>query len=118
MIFETERLLVRVLDKGDRDAFFDMMGNPKVMNLIPRPVMTREESDDFLNKLMFSKAFDIDKQVSAIVEKKSSNFIGLCAFLKKLYFPLFGFNFICYPLFSRARFFRNIKIYSVRECLA
>ncbi len=82
MIFETERLLVRVLDKGDRDAFFDMMGNPKVMNLIPRPVMTREESDDFLNKLMFSKAFDIDKQVSAIVEKKSSNFIGLCAFLK------------------------------------
>lgn len=82
MIFETERLLVRALHLSDSDAFFDMMGNPNVMNPIPRPAMSRLESDAFLNKVMQSKTFNLDKEVRAIVEKKSNNFIGLCAFLK------------------------------------
>jgi len=82
MIFETDRLSIRELHIGDSDAFFDMMGNPNVMNPIPRPAMTRLKSDDFLNKLISSKTFNLDKQVRAIVDKKSNNFIGLCAFLK------------------------------------
>ena len=82
MIFETERLSVRMLSILDTEAFFDMMGNPNVMNPIPRPVMTRTESDAFLNKALSSKTFNSDKQVRAIVEKKSNSFIGLCAYLK------------------------------------
>jgi len=82
MIFETERLTVRILNSTDAVPFFDMMGNPHVMNPIPRPVMTQAESDAFLNKLISSKTFNSDKQVLAIVEKKSNCFIGLCAYLK------------------------------------
>ena len=82
MIFETERLTIRTLILQDSEAFFDMMRNPNVMNPIPRPVMTKTESDAFLEKLISSKNFNIDKQVRAIVEKKSNEFIGLCAFLK------------------------------------
>jgi len=82
MIFETERLTVRALTPQDADPFFDMMGNKNVMDPIPRPVMSRTESDAFLEKVVSSKAFNTDKQVRAIVEKKSNSFIGLCAYLK------------------------------------
>ena len=82
MIFETERLTVRILTPLDTDPFFDMMSNPNVMDPIPRPVMKRAESDAFLDKLISSKTFNSDKQVRAIVEKKSNCFIGLCAYLK------------------------------------
>jgi len=82
MIFETERLTVRVLHFQDTDSFFDMMGNPNVMNPIPRPIMTRAESDVFLSKLTSAKNDSSYKDVWAIVEKKSNSFIGLCAYLK------------------------------------
>lgn len=82
MIFETERLSIRMLSTQDTEAFFDMMGNTNVMSPIPRPVMSRTESDAFLERVIFSKNFNTDKQVRAIVEKKSNQFIGLCAFLK------------------------------------
>jgi RimJ/RimL family protein N-acetyltransferase len=82
MILETERLTVRKVNLKDTEAFFDMMGNPNVMNPIPRPIMTRVESDAFLNKLISDETFNSDKQVRAIVEKKSNCFIGLCAYLK------------------------------------
>jgi len=82
MIFETERLTVRILNSQDADSFFDMMGNSNVMNPIPRPIMTRVESDTFLDKVISDETFNSDKQVRAIVEKKSSSFIGLCAYLK------------------------------------
>jgi len=82
MIFETERLTVRILSPEDIDPFFDMMRNPNVMNPIPRPVMTRTESDAFLDKLISVKIDSPYKNVWAIVEKKSNSFIGLCAYLK------------------------------------
>ncbi|NQY28808.1 MAG: GNAT family N-acetyltransferase [Flavobacteriaceae bacterium] len=82
MIFETERLTVRILISQDADPFFDMMSNPNVMDPIPRPVMKRAESDAFLDKLISAKADSSYKNVWAIVEKKSNFFIGLCAYLK------------------------------------
>ncbi|PHS10722.1 MAG: hypothetical protein COA88_00085 [Kordia sp.] len=82
MIFETERLTIRILTPQDIDPFFDMMSNPNVMDPIPRPVMTRAESDAFLDKLISGKADSPYKNVWAIVEKKSNSFIGLCAYLK------------------------------------
>jgi len=82
MIFETERLSIRLLSTHDSKAFFDMMGNPNVMNPIPQKVMTRLESDMVLEKFTPPQITDLDKQVWAIVEKESTIFIGLCAFLK------------------------------------
>ena len=82
MIFETERLHVRKVSLEDKDAFFDLMSNPNVMNPIPRPVMTKNESDAFLNKLLHATLNDSFAEVWSIVEKKSNTYIGLCAFLK------------------------------------
>lgn len=80
MIFETERLIIRALKTTDSAAFFDMMGNPNVMNPIPQKVMTKAESDSKLYELMtFEKASN--KKVWSLIEKKSTNFIGICGLL-------------------------------------
>ncbi len=81
-IFETERLLIRTLKKDDSDDYFDMMGNPNVMNPIPRDVMTREESNDHLNNFLNTEHTASDRKVWAIELKSENKFIGLCAFLK------------------------------------
>lgn len=79
MIFETKRLVARLLKIDDKDDYFDMMGNFNVMSLIPRNVMTSYESDKHLKGLIDNYP---EKLVWAIEEKKSANFIGLCALLK------------------------------------
>ena len=82
MIFETDRLIVRQLQESDRGAYFDMMGNPNVMNPIPRDVMTREESNNHLNNFLNTEQKKTDKKVWAIQLKSENEFIGLCAFLE------------------------------------
>jgi RimJ/RimL family protein N-acetyltransferase len=81
-IFQTERLLIRTLKKEDTDDYFDMMGNPKVMNAIPRVAMSREESNDHLNNFLHTEHTSSDRKVWAIELKSENKFIGLCAFLK------------------------------------
>lgn len=81
-IFETERLLIRTLMEDDSEDYFDMMGNPNVMNPIPRKVMTREESNDHLNNFLNAEHTKSDRKVWAIELKSENKFIGLCAFLK------------------------------------
>lgn len=81
-IFQTERLLIRTLRKDDTDDYFDMMGNPNVMNPIPRDVMTREESNKHLNNFLSTEHIESDQKVWAIELKPENRFIGLCAFLK------------------------------------
>lgn len=79
MIFETKRLIVRDLKIDDSESYFDMMGNPNVMNPIPRKVMTKSESDKHLRQLIDN---DSKKMIWGIEDKKSKSFIGLCALLK------------------------------------
>lgn len=81
-IFQTERLLIRTLKKEDAEDYFDMMGNPNVMNPIPRDVMSREESNKHLNNMLNTEHTASDKKVWAIELKSENKFIGLCAFLK------------------------------------
>lgn len=81
-IFQTKRLLIRTLKKDDSDDYFDMMGNPNVMNPIPRDVMTRKESNDHLNNFLNSEHIESNRKVWAITLKSENKFIGLCAFLK------------------------------------
>lgn len=82
MIFETQRLLIREFTTTDSEYFFDMMGNPNVMNPIPLKTLTRLESDAVLEKFTPPQTEDLEKRVWAVIEKKTFEFIGLCAFLK------------------------------------
>jgi ribosomal-protein-alanine N-acetyltransferase len=81
-IFETDRLIVRKLNKTDSDDYYDMMGNPKVMSLIPRQVMSRKESDKHLKDFMGSDQQQSNTKVWGVELKDRKEFIGLCAFLK------------------------------------
>lgn len=80
MIFETERLIIRTLKSTDSAEFFDMMSNPNVMNPIPQKVMTKKESDSKLNELLTLEKTS-NKKVWALIEKKSTHFIGICGLL-------------------------------------
>jgi len=77
MIFQTIRLQIYKLKASDTDAFFDMMGNPKVMNPIPQEAMTHKQSDAKLAELL---KYDNPKvQVWAI--RFNDEFIGICGLL-------------------------------------
>lgn len=81
MIFKTKRLIVRPLHIKDKEVFFDMMSNPKVMHPIPQETMDRETSnlhfDKHLNASMIS-----DTKVWAIDLRSGVDFIGIAAYLK------------------------------------
>ncbi|PCJ30862.1 MAG: GNAT family N-acetyltransferase [Moraxellaceae bacterium] len=82
MIFETHRLIVRQLQESDQSAYFDMMGNPNVMSLVPREVMSKNDSDKHLAKFIKNYRHQTGPKVWAIELKAENEFIGLCAFLK------------------------------------
>lgn len=82
MIFETDRLIARQLQESDQSAYFDMMGNPNVMCLIPREIMSKNESDKHLAKFIQNYDNQTNPKVWAIELKAENEFIGLCGFLK------------------------------------
>lgn len=77
----TDRLTLRRLQETDREAYFDMMSNPKVMNPIPMPVMSRVESDTNFEKHKLADFNVSDKIILAAVIKTSKEFIGVAAYL-------------------------------------
>ena len=81
MNFQSQRLFFRRLIESDREGYFDMMNNPKVMDPIPRPVMSRKESDDNFDKHSTSDFQKGGPIVLAVVRKDSDEFIGLAAYL-------------------------------------
>ncbi|MFT5777540.1 MAG: ribosomal-protein-alanine N-acetyltransferase [Crocinitomicaceae bacterium] len=81
MIFETERLVIRPLRLADREAFYDMMSNPNVMNPIPRDVMDRKTSDEHFEKHLNSST-KAETKVWAIASKDGITLLGIAAFLK------------------------------------
>jgi len=81
-IFETDRLIIRKLNENDADNYFDMMGNPNVMNLLPRNAMSRIESNDHLAGFLNPIDNNSDKKVWGIELKTGNELIGICAFIK------------------------------------
>ena len=80
MIFETERLEVKRLSLDDLDAFYTLHSDPEVMNKIPAPVLSLEESKSKLLTLI--QAYQIDQhrlRVWGAFLKQNKQFIGLCA---------------------------------------
>ncbi len=47
------------------------MSNPNVMKPIPRAIMTKNESDAFLNKLLHANRNDSIAEVRSVVQKKA-----------------------------------------------
>lgn len=82
MVFETQRLIVRDLAPSDSDNYYDMMSNPNVMSPIPRPIMSRTESDLHLKGFMTSDYTVSDTKIWAIQLKDNHELIGICRFLK------------------------------------
>jgi len=81
MIFKTQRLSVRPLTQSDADLFFELMGNPNVMNPIPQKTFTKAESEAKLAELIL-KAESSSTKIWGITKIENNNFIGICGFLK------------------------------------
>lgn len=75
IIFETERLFVRPYSMDDFEDFFRMNGDEEVMRYI-RPAQTREQSKEFLKKII--AAYDEKPGIGrwALFIKADKNFIG------------------------------------------
>ena len=82
MIFQIKRLTIRAFEPQDLLPFFDLMGNPKVMNPIPLNALTRKESDRHFKELYALDSQVSEKKVWAITTTEDNTFIGLCAFIK------------------------------------
>jgi RimJ/RimL family protein N-acetyltransferase len=60
--YRTERLLLRVFEAGDLDAFMAMHADPEVVRYIPYPPMTRERAIEKLEFIGTMTAIDDESQ--------------------------------------------------------
>jgi len=81
IIFKTNRLIIREFNKSDTSDFFDMMGNPNVMDPIPSKTLSHAKSDEKLHELINNYRSDSDKKIWAINLKGNSELIGLCGLI-------------------------------------
>lgn len=75
LVFETERLYVRPYTMADFDDFFRMNGDEEVMRYI-RPAQTREQSKDFLEKIITAYAEKPGIGRWAMFTKENNRFAG------------------------------------------
>lgn len=81
MIFETERLYTRRLEKSDEVAFFELMSNPNVMNPIPQKPFNKMESVLKLAELILLEKSSPTK-IWSLCKKGCDDLIGICGVLK------------------------------------
>jgi ribosomal-protein-alanine N-acetyltransferase len=81
MIFETERLYARRLEKNDEVAFFELMSNPNVMNPIPQKPFDKAESISKLTDLILLEKSS-DTKIWSLCIKGCNDLIGICGVLK------------------------------------
>ena len=81
IIFETARLTIRHFRQSDTSTFFDMMGNPNVMNPIPLEALSQKESNEKLTELINYYTSNSTKKIWAIDQKANSEMVGLCGLI-------------------------------------
>lgn len=83
IIFKTERLIVRKLEKTDKDFFAELLSNRDIIDAIPHKAYTQEEIDiRFQEFLSASSEIEVRKRnVWGIKENEKNELIGLCLFL-------------------------------------
>jgi len=69
IVFKTKRLVIRNFDLSDKSNFFDMMGNPNVMNPIPSKTLSQKESDEKLHELITADTYISNNKSIKIIEK-------------------------------------------------
>ena len=79
MLFETERLSIRLLTKSDNELFFDLVSNPNIVNPVPQVPLSRKESDAKLSGFIVSA--NSSQQIWGLTRIGEDQLIGLCGFL-------------------------------------
>ncbi|MDF2486972.1 MAG: family N-acetyltransferase, partial [Herbinix sp.] len=83
MLFETERLYIRELNKSDTELFAKMQGNANVMKYVTGRPKTKEESINELEKIIhIDKKTNREFIIMAVVRIDSNKFVGTCAVIK------------------------------------
>lgn len=82
-IFETERLIIRRLESVDKKYFAELFTDPKILELIPQKVFTKNQITDRFNKSLNLDLRDLNTQkcTCGIYEKGNPEMIGLALFL-------------------------------------
>jgi ribosomal-protein-alanine N-acetyltransferase len=81
MIFQIKHLFVRKLENRDDNLFFELMGNPNVMNPIPRKVLTKRQSSERLEEFITLEK-TANNLIWCLTLKNNSDLIGICGFVK------------------------------------
>ena len=81
IVFQTKRLTIRLFTKNDADYFFDMMGNPNVMQAIPQKVFSKKESNLNLQEILSGYKKNSKRKIWAIQLKNNTELIGLCGLI-------------------------------------
>ena len=82
-IFETERLIIKSLEKSDKKHFAKLFTDPKILELIPQKAFTQDQITDRFSKSLNLELSDLKNQKCScgIYEKGKSEMIGLALFL-------------------------------------
>jgi ribosomal-protein-alanine N-acetyltransferase len=82
-IIETERLIVKRLEDGDKPYFAELFTDPRVLELIPQKAFTESQITDRFPKNLNIKLSDLEKKryTCGILEKGNPEMIGLALFL-------------------------------------
>ena len=83
IVFETERLVVRYLNAGDKDYFTELLNAPEIREPIPqKPFRMEEVEEKFRQHLAISEEIDPTKRYAwAVCPKGGDEVIGLCLYL-------------------------------------
>jgi RimJ/RimL family protein N-acetyltransferase len=83
VIFKTDRLIVRKLEKTDQNFFTELLTNRDIIDAIPHKAYPQEEIDNRFQEFLSasSEIEQIKRNVWGITEKDKSELIGLCLFL-------------------------------------
>lgn len=77
MRLETERLILRPMNAGDIKDIFEMRRDEDVMRYIREPVLSREETENWIN-LVSSRWAKDEIGFCSVIEKQSGKFAGWC----------------------------------------
>jgi len=84
ILFETERLIVKSLEKADKELFVEMFTDPKILAGIPQKPFTEIEASERFDRNLSLTVSNLKSQkcTCGIFEKRTTEMVGLALFLK------------------------------------
>jgi RimJ/RimL family protein N-acetyltransferase len=80
-ILETERLLLRHLERDDLESLFALYRDPEIRRYFPDGTLTRDETREELEWFLGGHPEDPELGLWATIHKESGEFIGRCGLL-------------------------------------